>query len=82
MAYDNLKNLLLTINQEQSEILRQSEAIFLERGWVLSVVYNAARGASDLVIVNAQDMSLAATLHLKHHIPYGLHGSWVDKCFT
>ncbi len=32
LAYDNLKNLLLTINQEQSEILRQSEAIFLELG--------------------------------------------------
>jgi len=51
-------------------------------GWVLSIVYNASRSASDLVIINAQDMSLVATLHLKHHIPYGLHGSWVDECFT
>ncbi len=52
-----------------------------DSGWLLSVVYNAARKASDLVIINAQNMSLEATLHLRHHIPYGLHGSWVDECF-
>jgi all-trans-8'-apo-beta-carotenal 15,15'-oxygenase len=48
-----------------------------DQGWLLTVVYNATRQCSDIVILNAVDMTAVATLHLKHHIPYGLHG-----CFT
>jgi all-trans-8'-apo-beta-carotenal 15,15'-oxygenase len=33
------------------------------------------------VIVDAQDLSLVAKLHLKHHIPYGLHGSLTPHYF-
>jgi len=50
-------------------------------GWVLLLAYNAERHASDLVIVDARDLSLVARLRLKQHIPYGLHGSFVPQVF-
>ena len=45
-------------------------------GWVLVPVWNGARCASDLVILNASDLSEQAVLELPLAIPYGLHGSW------
>ncbi len=50
-----------------------------DHGWVLSLIYDASRHGSDLVILDAQNIGEpVARLHLKHHVPYGLHGSWVD----
>ena len=50
-------------------------------GWILTLIYDAAHHRSDLVILDAQDLTQAiATLHLKSHIPYGLHGSWTAEC--
>ena len=46
-------------------------------GWVLCLVWNGARGASDLVILNAADLSEQAVLELPLAVPHGLHGSWV-----
>ena len=46
-------------------------------GWVLCLVWNGARCASDLVILNAADLSEQAVLELPLAIPHGLHGSWV-----
>jgi all-trans-8'-apo-beta-carotenal 15,15'-oxygenase len=43
---------------------------------VLVPVWNGARFASDLVILNASDLSEQAVLELPLAIPYGLHGSW------
>lgn len=45
-------------------------------GWVLVLVWNGARCASDLVILNAHDLSEQAVIPLPLAIPYGLHGSW------
>jgi all-trans-8'-apo-beta-carotenal 15,15'-oxygenase len=45
-------------------------------GWVLVPVWNGARCASDLVILNAADLSEQAVVELPLAIPYGLHGSW------
>lgn len=52
-------------------------------GWVMTLVFNAAHGRSELVILDAQDISQGpiATLRLKHHVPYGLHGSFVPQYF-
>jgi all-trans-8'-apo-beta-carotenal 15,15'-oxygenase len=48
-----------------------------DQGWVLCLVWNGARCASDLVILNAADLSEQAVLELPLAIPHGLHGSWV-----
>ena len=52
-------------------------------GWLLTLIYNAARRCSDLIILDAQDISRGpiARLKLKHHVPYGLHGSFVAEYF-
>ncbi len=52
-------------------------------GWVLALVYDAAHHRSDVIILDASDFSKGtiARLHLKHHIPYGLHGSFTSEIF-
>ena len=54
-----------------------------DEGWILCLIYNAARQCSDLVILNAQDIEAGpiARLKLKHHVPYGLHGSFTSHYF-
>ncbi len=70
-----------------------SEPIFVPRdrdansaeddGWVLTLVFNAEHDRSDLVILDAQNIAgkPLATLKLKHHVPYGLHGSFTHEVF-
>jgi all-trans-8'-apo-beta-carotenal 15,15'-oxygenase len=55
-----------------------------DEGWVLALVYDAADHRSDVVILDASDFSKGAIarLHLKHHIPYGLHGSFTSEVFA
>lgn len=52
-------------------------------GWLLCLIYNAALHKSQFVILDAQDLTkpALATLTLRHHIPYPLHGNWTDQCF-
>ncbi|ACA99416.1 MULTISPECIES: carotenoid oxygenase family protein [Cyanophyceae] len=54
-----------------------------DEGWVLLMVYDSAQHRSDVVIFDAQNFAQPlATLHLKQHIPYGLHGSWTPEVFV
>jgi carotenoid cleavage dioxygenase len=48
-------------------------------GWVLSLVYDAARDTSDLLVLNAADFAgePAAVVHLPQRVPFGFHGNWV-----
>ena len=46
-------------------------------GWLLVFVWNGERRASQLLILNANDLSEQAVLEMPITIPYGLHGSWV-----
>ncbi|MBE9078827.1 carotenoid oxygenase family protein [Romeria aff. gracilis LEGE 07310] len=52
-------------------------------GWVLLMLYNAERRCSDLAIFDARDITPGPVtrLLLKHHIPYGLHGSYTPDYF-
>ncbi len=52
-------------------------------GWLLVLMYDAAHHRSDLVILDAEDLTRGPTarLHLKHHVPYGLHGSFTPEWF-
>ena len=52
-------------------------------GWVLTLVYDAAHHRTDVVILAANRINEGpvARLHLKHHIPYGLHGSFTPEYF-
>ncbi|NJN30648.1 MAG: Apocarotenoid-15,15'-oxygenase [Synechococcales cyanobacterium RM1_1_8] len=52
-----------------------------DEGWVLCLIYNAARHGSDLVILQAQSLTEVARIRLQQHIPYGLHGSFTAATF-
>lgn len=68
-----------------------SEPVFVPRsngtreddGWLLTLVYDSARHRSNVVILDAGDLNRGpiARLHLKHHIPYGLHGTFTSQYF-
>ena len=69
-----------------------SEPIFVPKpngetedaGWVLTLVYDGKKHRSSLAILDGQNLAgdPIALLHLKHHVPYGLHGSWCDEVFN
>jgi len=48
-------------------------------GWLLVLVYDAARDTSDFWILDAQDVAgePVARVTLPHRVPYGFHGNWV-----
>nr|WP_272926170.1 carotenoid oxygenase family protein [Streptomyces sp. SID8379] len=48
-------------------------------GWVLSYVFDAERGATDLVVLAAQDLAggPVARVHLPARVPVGFHGNWI-----
>ncbi|MGK7880026.1 MAG: carotenoid oxygenase family protein, partial [Crocosphaera sp.] len=54
-----------------------------DEGWVLVMVYDGDKHHSDIVILDGENLEKEpiATLHLKHHIPYGLHGNWTSEVF-
>ncbi len=64
-----------------------SEAVFVptgpdaaeDDGWVLSLVYDADRDTSDLLVLNAADFTgePEAVVHLPQRVPFGFHGNWV-----
>ncbi|MGK7955805.1 MAG: carotenoid oxygenase family protein [Crocosphaera sp.] len=68
-----------------------SEPIFVPKphatreddGWVLVMVYDGNKHRSDIVILDGENLEkeAIAVLHLKHHIPYGLHGNWTSEMF-
>ena len=76
-----------SIRYEPGEHRAPGEPVFVraadgrgeDEGWVLSVVYDATRDASDLVILDATSFAgpPVATVHLPVRVPFGFHGSWV-----
>lgn len=61
--------------------VRAADGAAEDEGWVLSVVYDAARDASDLVILDATSFAgpPVATVHLPARVPFGFHGSWIPS---
>ncbi len=50
-----------------------------DEGWLVGYAYDKARGASDLVVLDANDWAAppVATVHLPVRVPAGFHGNWV-----
>jgi carotenoid cleavage dioxygenase len=53
-------------------------------GYLMTFVYDATRCASELLVLDASDLSASplARVMLPARVPYGFHGSWVpdDQC--
>nr|AGI97131.1 9-cis-epoxy carotenoid dioxygenase [Lilium longiflorum] len=48
-------------------------------GYILSYMHNEATSESELVIVNAADMRLEASVKLPSRVPYGFHGTFISS---
>lgn len=50
-----------------------------DEGWLVTFVYDAARDASDLIVLDATDPTGApvASVAMPQRVPYGFHGNWV-----
>uniref|UniRef100_A0ACD5W994 Uncharacterized protein n=1 Tax=Avena sativa TaxID=4498 RepID=A0ACD5W994_AVESA len=46
-------------------------------GYILTFVHDEAAGTSELLVVNAADMRLEATIQLPSRVPYGFHGTFI-----
>ncbi|HEV3225789.1 MAG TPA: carotenoid oxygenase family protein, partial [Acidimicrobiales bacterium] len=46
-------------------------------GVVMGFVHDAARTASDLVLLDAATLETVAEVHLPTRVPYGFHGNWI-----
>ncbi|WP_242587507.1 carotenoid oxygenase family protein [Streptomyces sp. MST-110588] len=48
-------------------------------GWLITYVYDAAKDTSDLVILDAENISAppVAEVHLPRRVPFGFHGNWI-----
>ncbi len=60
------------------------EATQEDDGWLLVMTYDGKRDRSAVVVLDAADLTKGAiaSLHLTHHIPYGLHGTWTNDVFV
>ncbi len=45
-------------------------------GVLLSVVFDAGRGTSFMLVLDAQTLGEVARAELPHHIPFGFHGQF------
>ena len=50
-------------------------------GFVLALVYDHTRNASDFYVLDARNISgePLATVHIPNRVPYGFHGNWVPS---
>jgi carotenoid cleavage dioxygenase len=50
-----------------------------DEGYLLTFVYDAGRDASDLVVIDAQEIEKGpvARVHMPRRVPFGFHGSWI-----
>jgi all-trans-8'-apo-beta-carotenal 15,15'-oxygenase len=65
----------------EPQFIPKPQAATEDDGWIVTLVYQADRDATDVVILEARDLTVIAKLHLPHHLPFGLHGSWTDETF-
>ncbi|PWU09630.1 MAG: 9-cis-epoxycarotenoid dioxygenase, partial [Verrucomicrobia bacterium] len=64
---------------------RGGEALFVadpagkneDDGWLLNIVYDGAKDNSELLILDAHDLSQVATVELPRRVPFGFHCNWL-----
>lgn len=61
-------------------VVPRPDAVAEDDGWLLTFVYDTREGTSELVVVDARQMSDApvARILIPQRVPYGFHGAWVS----
>lgn len=67
-----------------------SEAMFIPSpasnqegdGWLISMVYNAVKHRSEVVIFHAQTLAELAVVPLNNHVPFGFHCGYTSESFV
>lgn len=56
-------------------------SLYAHAGWILSICYDAERHVSELIILDAANITQGpvATITLPFVIPHGLHGTFVHE---
>ncbi len=64
--------------------ISRADATAEDDGWIMTVVYDATKDRSDVVILDAQDFSRpeVARIELPARVPNGFHGNWVRDSVT
>ncbi|MFI6789602.1 carotenoid oxygenase family protein [Nonomuraea sp. NPDC050383] len=70
--------------------LAPGEAVFVpaegaraeDEGWLLSIVSDRAGHGSELLVLDAADLSRTASVRLPRRVPAGFHGSWIPDPAT
>ncbi len=63
----------------EAVMVPRSQASAEDDGWVMALVFDPERGASDLLVLAADDFTgePQAVVHLPVRVPHGFHGNWV-----
>tara|TARA_R110002049_G_scaffold222206_9_gene393815 strand:+ start:1151 stop:2629 length:1479 start_codon:yes stop_codon:yes gene_type:complete len=66
----------------EPNVIPAEEGAAEDEGYLIAMVYNHARGKSEIVIVDAADMQRElAVIPLEHHVPFGFHGHFYTETF-
>jgi all-trans-8'-apo-beta-carotenal 15,15'-oxygenase len=52
-----------------------------DEGWIVGLIFDGEKAKSAIVVLDARTMQQVARLNLKHHVPYGLHGTFTPEAF-
>jgi all-trans-8'-apo-beta-carotenal 15,15'-oxygenase len=65
----------------EPQFVARAGATSEDDGWLVGWVFDSERDVSAFAVVDARSMTTVALARLRHHIPYGLHGSWTPEYF-
>ncbi|CAO3566857.1 unnamed protein product [Mortierella alpina] len=63
-------------------VVGQEDTRVEDDGFVVVQVYHPKKQTTDFAVLDAQSMELLATIGLKHHVPFGFHGTFTPELFV
>jgi carotenoid cleavage dioxygenase-like enzyme len=54
-----------------------ADGVAEDDGWLLTIVSDLREDASELLVLDARDLSVTASVALPRRVPSGIHGSWI-----
>lgn len=64
---------------EEPVFVAKEDSVKEDDGWLIFKVYVEKLHCTDIVVLNADDLSMMCRLRLPHHIPMGMHHCWINE---